>query len=428
MEYLYYFVLYLFEIIKFYLIDKYYLLFEEKKVDIKKRIVSITGVIVVAVFFADYSNIVNPLLVYIPFVVIESVLFFRSSFLKLVIFSIISMEAISIMDYMGIVLETAILNVFGIQYNELKELLGSVFTIIFIVAIKEILKRENKGYVNKIPILYMVGFMLLEMGNAILLGWLQTLIDVQQNIVLKIVFLFVILGMFLEMALVLMLSALKEVYKERDQLNQKYLLWQEEHYRYLERREEETKKFRHDMRNHIYILQTLCEKQEMQSVKQYIKKIGGKLETAGSCISVNNGIVDAVFNKYAEQCKEEKILLKVEGHMPVQVVIDAFDLCAIFSNLLSNAIDAVTNYEKKQIILDIRYDEDFIFIKMQNYFNGALAIQDGRIVIHKPDKKNHGYGLNNIRESVEKYHGFLDFQIDKDEFITMVSIKNEHSS
>ena len=51
-------------------------------------------------------------------------------------------------------------------------------------------------------------------------------------------------------------------------------------------------------------------------------------------------------------------------------------------------------------------------------------IDHGKIVTGKKDKQAHGLGLDNIRDSVSKYHGTLNYELLKDEFVMEIIMEN----
>ena len=53
----------------------------------------------------------------------------------------------------------------------------------------------------------------------------------------------------------------------------------------------------------------------------------------------------------------------------------------------------------------------------------VLVDENGKIKTKKKDAKNHGFGLQNITASVEKYHGQVTIHCDETEFSLEVIIK-----
>ena len=66
-------------------------------------------------------------------------------------------------------------------------------------------------------------------------------------------------------------------------------------------------------------------------------------------------------------------------------------------------------------------------MKVENSFDGQIAQKgkDGFPATGKADKDSHGLGLSNMKSTVEKYHGTMDFKIKGKVFILSMMMKNE---
>ena len=341
---------------------------------------------------------------------------------KLICVTITEIYAIGVIDVMIKQMYAVLLEMLECDLQLPMELIVSATTVLFLVVFIYAMHDKMQGYINRIPIGYYIVFICLDTGNGILLGGIERNLA-QGNMGLRVVFVFMVLGVFLELALLLILAATREVYKEKDFLNQKYLKLQESHYKYLEQRETATKKFRHDMRNHIYILQHLLEQGKQEEAKQYVGEMELRFHAMATMISVNHGIVDAILNKYASECKEKNIELLVKGYMPQECEISSFDLCVIFSNLLSNAIEATEVCTKKRISITLRHEDGFIMLCIKNTYDGKLVEKAGSIQTRKQNKELHGYGLANVKACVEQNQGHMHIQQREDEFVVTLFLK-----
>jgi sensor histidine kinase regulating citrate/malate metabolism len=93
--------------------------------------------------------------------------------------------------------------------------------------------------------------------------------------------------------------------------------------------------------------------------------------------------------------------------IPVILNIETADIVTILGNLLDNAVDVVAKTENKMINLDIEYNRGSLFIQINNTFDSVVKYDNEHIVTLK-DSDEHGYGLKNIKRSVEKYNGYVD--------------------
>ena len=218
----------------------------------------------------------------------------------------------------------------------------------------------------------------------------------------------------------------RNVHKENEKLAKQFLESQNEHYQYLEKREHETKKFRHDIKNHLILLENLINNQKYDEAEAYLQTINEKVSTFSNQVSVNNGIADAILNRFYIEAQEKGIALKVSGHFPMDCYITAYDICTILSNLLSNAILAETESKGKEVLVNIKYTDDKVLLTVENNYAHELDEVDGVFKTTKKDSLGHGYGLSNVKECVEKNGGNISISTENQRFKVMIMMLNEN--
>ncbi|MCI8979975.1 MAG: ATP-binding protein, partial [Clostridia bacterium] len=76
------------------------------------------------------------------------------------------------------------------------------------------------------------------------------------------------------------------------------------------------------------------------------------------------------------------------------------------------------------IVIYIESNEENIQFLIENTANEVL-ISDGELETTKPDKRNHGRGMNNIKECVKKYDGSIRVDYEDGIFVLDINIKNK---
>ena len=97
------------------------------------------------------------------------------------------------------------------------------------------------------------------------------------------------------------------------------------------------------------------------------------------------------------------------------------DCIVIISNILNNAIEAAEQCQDGNRILSIKVtieNEQFIFACRNSYENDNQP----NLKSKKTDVVSHGYGLQNIKEAVERNHGKCVFKKEEHEFVSVVII------
>ncbi|WP_408732848.1 GHKL domain-containing protein [Clostridium butyricum] len=98
-------------------------------------------------------------------------------------------------------------------------------------------------------------------------------------------------------------------------------------------------------------------------------------------------------------------------------------MCSIMSNLLDNSIESCIKSSNKNILLKIHcFNKSFIIIKLINSCDKNPILKNNKLISSKQDITYHGYGINNIKKSVNKYSGNMTWKYDElnKEFSTII--------
>lgn len=398
---------------------------------IKRKCTKSILIIVGAVLLAGIMerDICNPIIPYTIYMVIVTVILYERIDTKIVLLGMWLFCIIALLDEAIRVTDTKLIPILSTN-QVLERYTTNIITLLFLFILSTLLKRKINGKIEKISIPYFVFFLILTFVNTLIITFLSQFVfkqvDVNNKVIVYFAFGGTVVGMFIQIVLVMLLAVSRNVYKEKEELSNKYLSEQNEHYAYLEERESETKRFRHDIRSHMVLLNDFLQEGEYEKAKKYIDKIYGELDKVGKVISVNNGIVNAILNRYSSDAEKEHVNLHIKGQLPKECYIDAFDLCTIFSNLLSNALEAAKKSAGKSIEVECGYMADKIFIIIQNDYSGSIQRSDGNFLTEKSDKEYHGFGLQNIERSVQKYSGNMNIEVGK-RFIVRIRMTNKIS-
>lgn len=429
MEVLINIVLDLLHIIKFFIIGDFFLVLSRKNERIGKRVVYIVTVMVsVFLSLGAFNPMVN-VIVYLLFIFWLYTYLYEEEKGKLLVVSVWSTLIVSILDLISDVVATTILTMISTETSYLEKMLLQCLTLIFLEVTGVLLRKKHVTGIRNIGIGYYIGFTILSLADLAVLVFLgdfvMNKVVVSQKIFFQLIFLVVAFGILAQMAMVIFLIVSRNVYQEKEQLLSKYLNEQQKHYEYLELRERKTKKFRHDLRHHMYMLQTLNREKEYDKLQEYLEMMNGEIEAFGKAICVNNGIVDAILNKFASEAETKGIALQVTGHFPSKCHVSAFDLCIIFSNLLSNALEAEQESGGDTILVTCKHTVEDIVISVENDSVGKRIEKNGRLETSKKDKRNHGFGLENVRECVKRNEGEILIENGQNTFKVFVVLHNE---
>lgn len=199
---------------------------------------------------------------------------------------------------------------------------------------------------------------------------------------------------------------------------------QKNYYESMLAKEEDTRRFRHDVLNHLIALGELTKQGEMKPVADYVEEIQGDIvKIQQKCYSIGNTIIDAFLNYYV-QMLEDDVEVNVTGCLTREVAISDVELCTIFSNLIKNSVEELKkNGEgKKYLKIKVSSGQQAFKIEISNSISREGEIQGKLPETTKKDKKNHGIGLRNVTETIEKNQGIFEWKATDACFQTVVTL------
>lgn len=404
---------------------KYFFAFQERKMEYKRLFIILSGFIIVitsVIIFICENDILETLL-YVSVIIGVTFTLFQEKYVRIAIVALGIIVGLSMIDTMTSILMNILMELFKIDWNGISNLVASTLSFIMIYFVGKVYQKNISASLNTIGVSNLIGFIILLAVDTFVVTVLETQPNVElytggRRSIYLISIVFVILGIFIQLASVILLFTQRNIYKEKEELTDKYLNEQKNHYEYLENREKETKKFRHDLKSHMEMISGLAKERQYDRMNAYLEQMNIRIDDFGNVVTVQNGIVDAIINQYYAKAQECGVSMEVRGRFPVDCAIDAFDLCTIFSNVLSNALEAAKETEEKSIFVECVYTDMVIMIIVSNSYKPDATNGSGQWRTKKHDLDYHGYGLENIKDSVAKYKGGLDIET-KDNIFTM---------
>lgn len=381
-----------------------------------------------SVFIYIYNDHTLELLLYILTIILLLYINYVEPLHIIAVTAIWILFAISMINTMVAVLFDMFMKILGINADILSNLLVTIISIVLIGVVGKIYKKYTSATLKKIGIPNMIGFTILLIVDTLVVTAITVLHTelelLQAKTTYFVAIILVIIGIFIQLASVILLFTQRNVYKEKEELTDKYLNEQKNHYEYLENREIETKKFRHDLRSHMELISNLAKNHEYDKIDEYIEQMHERIDTFGNLITVQNSIVDAIINQYYARAEQSGVTMEVKGRFPMDCNIDTYDLCTIFSNVLSNALEATLETEEKYISVECGYTEKSIIIIVKNSFDAQTKNGNAQWKTRKGNTDYHGYGLENIKDSVERYNGVFDIETDGNMFNLKILFSN----
>lgn len=190
---------------------------------------------------------------------------------------------------------------------------------------------------------------------------------------------------------------------------------------------EEQRKISHEYQNQLSVIQLLLQKQEWKKLKEYMEQITGNVLQELDYIDTNHIIVNAILNEKYRQALEKNIVMVCKITDLSCICMEDQDIALLLSNLLNNAIEACENCKEKKVIkLKMVYENENVIISIQNTYDGNINFADGEYFTTKEqDYANHGLGIKNVIQVINKYSGLYSIRYTETEFYFSIVIPQE---
>jgi len=169
-------------------------------------------------------------------------------------------------------------------------------------------------------------------------------------------------------------------------------------------RDERTRAFRHDLANHLSVLDGLLRDRSWDEARDYLRGLTGVSGALSAPCQTGCPAVDVLLGEKLALAGQAGIRTEVSLRLPQPCAVDAFDLCVVFANALDNALRACRSVEGARFLrVHGRRQGDFYLLTFEN------SCPDGPL----PPP---GTGLANIRSVAEKYRGAMRTEQDGGRF------------
>ena len=199
---------------------------------------------------------------------------------------------------------------------------------------------------------------------------------------------------------------------------------QSEQYTQLLESNKEIKAIRHDYNNITTGLISEIEKGNYDVALDELYKLKRSFNES-TLLSNNIGIVHLLVNQKKALASESDITIDFEYHDLCKIKISDIDLAIILGNALDNAIEASRLLPlgiERKIYLNIKMHNNNISVLIKN--NVVENVDVNNLTTTKKSKSMHGFGIESMRQLVEKHRGELIFNCQNLVFETYIVLTN----
>ena len=179
----------------------------------------------------------------------------------------------------------------------------------------------------------------------------------------------------------------------------------EVYYQGLQREQAQVRTLRHDLRNHLTVLDGLLRQGETFRAMDYLSQLEAAPALQTTRCLCGNQTANAVLAAKAEQMERMGLQGEFQVSLPAELPVADVDLCALLGNALDNAMEAAAKAEDKRILVQCRVERGMLMLRVVNALAGD---ERPGLATTKEDPTRHGFGIPGMAEIARRYGGYLE--------------------
>ena len=179
----------------------------------------------------------------------------------------------------------------------------------------------------------------------------------------------------------------------------------------------------HEFDNKIAAIKGMLEQGKIQELCDYVNIIDSEKTNVQKEFNTNNVIVNAILSIKYEEMQSKGIAFVMKLGDLSELKMSDEDIVILLSNLLNNAIEASESTEEKIVKFKFAIEEGKIILSVKNTYVRKPNEVFGELQTTKLENmEEHGIGLKNVKEVVEKNKGINVINFDEKWFAVSIII------
>lgn len=181
---------------------------------------------------------------------------------------------------------------------------------------------------------------------------------------------------------------------------------------------------RHDLKNHLLCILSMAEERDVEGIEQYTRQLLQQQNTVNKLIMFSgNKVLDAIINSKSAAAERAGVRLSAIITIPL-ASISPEDITIILGNALDNAIRAAKDSQRKVVDIHIQPQGAYSSIVIANDIAHPVLSDNPALRTTKNIRYRHGFGIQNMRQAVERNQGLIRFYEQNDRFICDILLLN----
>lgn len=189
--------------------------------------------------------------------------------------------------------------------------------------------------------------------------------------------------------------------------------FQKEKYEQLSESYRQSRRIIHDLKKQYFCINEYVDNKEYDKLKTFTSEAVRDIESTYSKYNTGNLVIDSFLTNYDTLAAKIIFNLLLSRVTYNRIPVNDYDLCVILGNMLDNCLKACIANPSSENFIHIAIattENDKFTIHCENTTAEGTSLE--HIHANRQNSLYHGYGLTNIRNTAEKYHGFFTYSVE----------------
>ncbi|WP_455717944.1 sensor histidine kinase [Anaerosporobacter sp.] len=180
----------------------------------------------------------------------------------------------------------------------------------------------------------------------------------------------------------------------------------------------------HEYKNHIESINALLLEHDINRAEYYILKLLEQSIDTDQTIKKNASFMEILIDYKLKEARTNEIQIIQKLTVCHDIPIEDYDLAIVINNAMNNAIEACIKLpaNKRYIKCIITIKLSYLNFYFENSCREDIECVNDELLTTKDDKAVHGFGLQNIKQVVNKYNGIFMIGANKGIFTLKCSL------
>lgn len=182
------------------------------------------------------------------------------------------------------------------------------------------------------------------------------------------------------------------------------------------------RKQKHDFMNYISSISYYGKKQKWELLENCIERIIGELQSNHARINTGCVPLDGILSYKFQKAEKLGIQMNTDIKIPEHLELEPYDITTLFGALLDNCIEGTENMQEKWLYVRVFYKQGRLNVITRNPYVHELNVKNGMHQNNKENREQHGYGLQNIKNIVDRYDGVCNINTHEEMFEVKITL------